>query len=92
MPTCSPSFQKTCQYVLCDVKSLSHAQPFVTLWTIARQTLLAMEFSKQEYWSGLPFPSSGDLSDPGIKPGYPALYVNSLPSKPPGFYVMETPI
>ena len=41
---------------------------FVTLWTEARQVPLSMGFSRQEYWSGLPFPSPGDLSDPGIKP------------------------
>ena len=40
-----------------------------------------MEFSRQEYWSGLPFPSPGDLPDPGIKPGSPALQVDSLPSE-----------
>ena len=42
-----------------------------------------MEFSRQEYWSGLPFPSP-DLPDPGIEPGSPALQVDSLPSEPPG--------
>jgi len=44
----------------------------------------SMGFSKQEYWSGLPFPSPGDLPDPGIKPGSPALQAHSLPSEPPG--------
>ena len=43
-----------------------------------------MEFSRQEYWSGLPFPSSGDLSDPEIEPMSPALQADSLPSEPPG--------
>ena len=43
-----------------------------------------MEFSRQEYWSGLPFPSPGDLPDPGIEPGSPALQADSLPSEPPG--------
>ena len=43
-------------------------QPFVTLWTVARQTPLSMGFSRQEYWSGLPCPPPGDLPDPGIKP------------------------
>ena len=43
-----------------------------------------MEFSKQEYWSGLPFPSLGDLPDPGIEPWFPALQADSLPSDPPG--------
>ena len=43
-----------------------------------------MEFSRQEYWSGLPFPPPGDLPDPGIKPQSPALQADSLPSEPPG--------
>ena len=43
-----------------------------------------MEFSRQEYWSGLPFPFPGDLPDPGVEPGSPALQVDSLPSEPPG--------
>jgi len=43
-----------------------------------------MEFSKQEYWSGLPFPSPGDLPDPGMELGYLALQVKSLPIEPPG--------
>ena len=47
-----------------------------------------MEFPKQEYWSGLPFPSPGDLPDPGIKPGSPALQAYSLPSEPPGSFQM----
>ena len=46
--------------------------------TVARQTPLSMEFSRQEYWSGLPFPSSGDLPDPGIEPGSPALQTDYL--------------
>ena len=45
-----------------------------------------MEFSKQEYESGLPFPSPGDLLDPGMEPGSPALYADALPSEPPGKY------
>ena len=43
-----------------------------------------MEFSRQEYWSGLPFLSAGDLPDPGIEPGSPALQADALPSEPPG--------
>ena len=46
---------------------------FVTPWTVARQASVSMEFSRQEYWSGYPFPSLGDLPDSGIKPGSPAL-------------------
>ena len=49
-------------------KSLSRVRLFVILWTVAYQAPLFMEFSRQEYWSGLPFPSPGDLLDPGIKP------------------------
>ena len=45
-----------------------------------------MGFSRQEYWSGLPFPSPGDLPDPGIKPGFPALQVDSLPTELPGIF------
>ena len=51
---------------------LSHVQLFVTPWTVARQVPLSMEFSRQEYWSGLPFPSPGDLPNPGIEPASPA--------------------
>ena len=59
-------------------------QLYVTPWTVAHQAPLPMEFSRQEYWSGLPFPPPGDLPDPGIEPGSPALQVDSLPSEPPG--------
>jgi len=52
-----------------------------TPWTVAMDG--STEFSRQEYWSGLPFPSPGDLPDPGIEPGSPALQAESLPSEPP---------
>ena len=55
------------------VKSLSHVRLFATPWTVAYQASLSMGFSRQEYWSGLPFPSPGDLPDPGIEPRSPAL-------------------
>ena len=55
-----------------------------TLWTVAHQALLSMEFSRQEYWSGLPFISPWDLPDPGIEPRSLALQADSLPTKPPG--------
>ena len=55
----------------------------VTPWTVACQAPLSMEFSRQESWSGLPFPSPEDLSDPGIEPGSPALRADALPSEPP---------
>ena len=54
----------------------------VTPWTAAHQAPLFMELSKQEYWSGLPFPSPGDLPNSGIEPGSPALQADSLPSEP----------
>ena len=66
------------------VKSLSRVQLFVTPWTVAYQAPPPMRFSRQEYWSGLPFPSPGDLPDPGIEPGSAALQADSLPSEPPG--------
>ena len=52
-------------------------------WTVAYQAPLSMGFSRQENWSGLPFPSPGDLPNPGIEPGSPALQADALPSKPP---------
>ena len=55
------------------VNSLSHVRLFATPWTVAYQASLSMGFSRQEYWSGLPFPSPGDLPDPGIEPRSPAL-------------------
>ena len=61
-----------------------HVQLFATSWTVALQTPLSMGFSRQEYWSGLPFPSPGDLPNPGIKPQSPALQTGALPSEPPG--------
>ena len=62
----------------------SRVEFFTTLWTIACQASLSTEFSRQEYWSGLPFPSPGDLPNPEIKPGSPALQAVSLPSEPLG--------
>ena len=57
---------------LCDPRDCSHQAP------------LSMGFSRPEYWSGLPFPSPGDLPSPGIEPRSPALQADSLPSEPPG--------
>ena len=67
-----------------QVKSLSRVWLFVTPWTVASQAPQSVEFSRQEYWSGLPFPSPGDLPDPGIEPGSPALQADAFPSEPPG--------
>ena len=55
-----------------------------TPWTVAHQAPLSMGFSRQEYWSGLPFPSPEDLPHPGIEPGSPALQADTLAPKPPG--------
>ena len=56
-----------------EVKSLSRVRLFVIPWTVAYRAPPSMGFSRQEYWSGLPFPSPGELPNPGIKPGSPAL-------------------
>ena len=72
------------QNVRVKVSSFSHVQLFVTLWTVACQAPLSMGFLRQEYWSRLPFPPPGNLPDPAIKPGSPALHADSLPSEPPG--------
>ena len=69
---------------LCCVLGRSVLSDFATPWTAACQAPLPMEFSRQEYWSGLPFPSPGDLPDPGTKPKSPTLQADSLPSEPPG--------
>ena len=66
------SFSSACK-LKAKVKSLSHARLLATTWTAANQAHLSMGFSRQEFWSGLPFPSPGDLPDPGIEPGSPAL-------------------
>ena len=66
------------------VKLLGCVLLFVTPWTVAYQAPPSMGFSRQGYWNELPFPSPGDLPDPGIKPGSPALQADALPSEPPG--------
>ena len=66
------------------VQSLSRVQLFATPWTVAYQASPSMGFSRQEYWSGLPFPSPGDLPDPGIEPRSPPFQADALTSEPPG--------
>ena len=66
------------------VKLISHVRLFATPWTVAYQAPQYMEFSRQEYWSGLLFPSPGDLPNPGIEPRFPALQADALPSEPQG--------
>ena len=74
-----------------SVQLLSRVQLFATPWTIAYKVPPSVEFSRQEYWSGLPFPSPGDLPNPGIEPGSPALQADALPSEPPGGSVVKHP-
>ena len=67
-----------------SVKGRGCERLFVTPWTVTHQAPLSMGFSRQEYWSRLPFPSPGDLPKPGIEPRSPALQVDVLTSEPPG--------
>ena len=69
-----------------EVKSLGRVRLFATRWSVAYQATSPplMRFSRQEYWSGLPFPSPGNLPDPGIEPGSPTLEADALTSEPPG--------
>ena len=72
---------------VCVVTQIRVAQSYltlVTLWTVACQAPLFMEFSRQKYWSGFPFPSPGDLPNTGVEPGPSALEADSLLSEPPG--------
>ena len=73
------------------MKSLSRIQLFGTAWTVAYQSLPSMGFSRQEYWSGLPFPSPGDLPSPGIEPASPALAGWFFTTQPPGSLPVMTP-
>ena len=66
-----------------EVKSLSRVRLFDP-WTVAHQAPPSMGFSRQEYWSGLPFPSPGDLPNPGVEPRSPALQADALTSELPG--------
>ena len=66
-----------------EVKSLSRVR-LCDPWTVAHQAPPSMGFSRQEYWSGLPFPSPGDLPNPGIEAGSPTLQADALTSAPPG--------
>ena len=77
------SYTENCKTLIKETEgvcSLSCVQLFATLWTVVCQTSPSMGFSRQEYWSGLPSPSPGDLPNPGIEP---TLQADALPSKPP---------
>ena len=69
---------------VCVCVSHSVVSDSVTPWTVTHQVPLSVEFSRQEYWSGLPFSSPGDLPNPEIEPVSPALQADSLLSEPPG--------
>ena len=77
------NFHRTSVVCFC-AQWLSRVRLCGLLWAVAHQAPLSMGFSRQEYWSGLPFPSTGDLPDPEIKPRSPALQADSLSSRPPG--------
>ena len=72
------------------MKLLSCVRLFETPWTIAYEAPPSVGFSRQECWRGVPFPSPGDLPDPGIKPGSPALEADALTSEPPGEFSIPT--
>ena len=88
---CTSGKEPTCQcrvYGACVLSRFSCVQLFATLWIVACQAPLSIGFFRQEYWSGLPFPSSGDLPNPGIQPRSlksPALATKFLPLVPPGY-------
>ena len=73
--------------VWCSDVCVCHVQLFGTPWTTTHQAPLFMGLSRQEYWSRLPFPSSGDLPNPGFEPWSPALQADSLSSEPPMHYI-----
>ena len=66
---------------------LSHVQLFATSWTVAHQAPSSMGFSRQEYWNGLPFPSPGDLPDPGIEPRFPTKKIIESHSEEQNAYI-----
>ena len=66
------------------VKQLAHSHSFTIPWTVACQAPLFMGFARQEYWTGVPFLSPGDLPDPGLKPGSPALAGSFFTTEPAG--------
>ena len=68
------TFSTSSSLFLLNVSRFSRVRLFATPWTVVRQALLFMEFSRQEYWSGLPFSSPGNLPNPGIEPGFRALW------------------
>ena len=83
-PPCAVFFaQRFHQLPMVLVSLHSRVWLFATPWTSAHQAAVSMDFSRQEHWSGLPFPTPGHLPNPGIEPGSPTLQADSLPSEPP---------
>ena len=90
----SSTLPLSCKYILrrcvCMPSHFCHVQLFATLWTIACQTPLSVRFSRQDYWSGLPCPPPGDLSDAGIEPSFNCLQCRRcrfFTAEPPGFTI-----
>ena len=83
-PALAGGFFTTVLPIWCVCYLLNHVWLFMTPWTIAHHAPLSMGFSRQEYWSGLPVPSPGDLPGPGIEPRSSTLQADSLPSESPG--------
>ena len=81
-----PDIKSAPSNFISEVKSLSCVSLFAIPWSVAHQAPPSMEFSKQQYWSRLPFPSPGDLPDPGIEPWSPTLQADALLSEPPRPY------
>ena len=89
---CWPSLSFHSTYTIwnwSEVKSFSRGWLFATPWTVAYQAPPSLGFSRQEYWSGLPFPSPGDLPNPEIEPRSPVSQADALPSEPPGKLISE---
>ena len=90
-------FEESIAVMCVHAQSLSRVQLSVIPWSVAHQAPLTVEFSKQKYWSVLPFPSPGDLPDPGIEPASPALASGLFTTEPPGkqksctlfFYILK---
>ena len=76
-------------YGKAEVKSLSRVRLFVTPWTVAYRAPPSMGFPRQEYWSGLPFPSPEDLPNPGLEPGSPTMQADASSSEPYGGEAFE---
>ena len=88
-----PSVKKICGgFKRFVVELLSYVRLFATPWTMAHQALLSIGFSRQEYWSGLSFPSPGHLPDPGIEPTSPASEDHAVSSGSLGMFILGRPV